>query len=77
MLRTSAGVNSHELSRYWMFFEDAGFLHISSIHHGFQYVSHVRGVGASSIAAAFNGAYVTLVDAFVTDELLDNLEASA
>ena len=36
----------------------------------------VSGVGASSIAAAFNGAYVTLVDAFVTDELLDNLEAN-
>ena len=49
---------------------------ISSIHHVFQCVSHVRGVGASSIAAAFNGAYVTLVDAFVTDELLDNLEAN-
>lgn len=34
------------------------------------------GVGASSIAAAFNGAFVTLVDAFVTIELLDNLEAT-
>lgn len=40
------------------------------------YIEFGGGVGASSIAAAFNGAYVTLVDAFVTDELLDNLEVN-
>ena len=34
----------------------------------------LAGIGASGIAAAFNGAFVTLVDAFVTEELLQNLQ---
>eukprot|EP00434_Breviolum_minutum_P014395 symbB.v1.2.012692.t1/scaffold880.1/size155533/14 len=41
-----------------------------------KYIEFGGGVGASSIAAAFNGAFVTLVDAFVTIELLDNLEVN-
>ncbi|CAK9068224.1 unnamed protein product [Durusdinium trenchii] len=41
-----------------------------------EYIEFGAGIGASGIAAAFNGAFVTLVDAFVTEELLQNLQVN-